>query len=93
MISMAQYKINKIYNQFLTEVVFWSYLYKKVKVDKKQGLNNKDNYKKMISFQEKVQTMLPDIEKLDRSKIRSSYPLVDDIALIQYFKDTVGISD
>jgi hypothetical protein len=93
MISMAQYKINKIYNQFLTEVVFWSYLYKKVKVDKKQGLNHKDNYKKMISFQEKVQTMLPDIEKLDRSKIRSSYPLVDDIALIQYFKDTVGISD
>lgn len=48
----------------------------------------------MISFQERLQELLPDMEKLDRSKIRSYYPLVDDVALIQYFKDTVvGISD
>ncbi|MEG0775725.1 MAG: hypothetical protein RR984_02550 [Bacilli bacterium] len=90
-ISKEQFLINKAYNQFLTEVVFWSYLYKKFKVDKEQGFNSKNNYEKMISFQETVQRMLPDIEKLNRSKIRSSYPLVDDVALIQYFKDTVGI--
>ena len=47
----------------------------------------------MISFQERVQNLLPDMEKLDRSKIRSYSPLLDDMALIQYFKDTIGVSD
>lgn len=42
----------------------------------------------MISFQELVQAMLPEIESLDRSSIRSYYPLLDDKTLIQYFRDT-----
>jgi hypothetical protein len=93
MSDMAQHKINSEYNKFLNQLVLWSYLYKRVEADKKQGFSPVKNYEKMISFQERVQALLPDMDKLDRSKIRSYYPLVDDIALIQYFKDTAGRSD
>jgi hypothetical protein len=89
-ISKEQLIINKSYNKFLTELVFWSYLYKKFKADKEQKFSYKNNYEQMISFQETVQRILPIIEKLDRSKIRSYYPLIDDVALIQHFKEIVG---
>lgn len=87
---MTQYKINSAYNKFLNQLVLWSYLYKKIEADKEQGFNPVKNYEKMISFQERVQELLPDMEKLDRSKIRSYYPLVDDIALIKLFKEVTG---
>ena len=86
---MAQYEINSAYNKFLNKLALWSYLYKRVEADRKQGFSPVKDYEKMISFQERVQELLPDMEKLDRSKIRSYYPLVDDIALIQYFKNMV----
>jgi hypothetical protein len=89
MIDMAQYEINSAYNKFLNKLVLWSYLYKRVEAGRTQEFSLVRDYEKMISFQERVQELLPDMEKLDRSKIRSYYPLVDDIALIQYFKDTV----
>lgn len=81
-ISEEQLIFNKSYNKFLTELVFWSYLYKKVKEDKEQKFTYKNNYEQMILFQKTVQRILPIIEKLDRSKIRSYYPLIDDVALI-----------
>ena len=87
---MTQYKINSAYNKFLNQLVLWSYLYKKIEADKEQGFNPVKNYEKMISFQERVQELLPDMEKLDRSKIRSYYPLVDDLALIKLFKEVTG---
>lgn len=86
---MAQHKINSAYNKFLNQLVLWSYLYKRVEADREQKFNQVKNYEKMVAFQERVQELLPDMEKLDRSKIRSYYPLVDDVALIQYFKDTI----
>lgn len=86
---MAQYEINSAYNKFLNKLVLWSYLYKRVETDRKQGFSPVKDYEKMISFQEIVQELLPDMEKLDRSKIRSYYPLLDDMALIWYFKDIV----
>jgi hypothetical protein len=89
MIDMAQHSINSAYNKFLNQLVLWSYFYKRVERNKEQRLNQVKDYEKMISFQERVQALLPDIEKLDRSKIRSYYPLLNDIALIRYFKDTV----
>ena len=90
---MAQYEINSAYNKFLNKLALWSYLYKRVKADREQGFSPIKDYEKMISFQERVQNLLPAMEKLDRSKIRSYSPLLDDIALTQYFKDTVGVSD
>ena len=90
---MAQFEINSTYNKFLNKLALWSYLYKRVEADRKQGFSPVKDYEKMISFQERVQELLPDMEKLDRSKIRSYSPLLDDIALTQYFKDTVGVSD
>ena len=87
---MAQHKINSEYNKFLNQLVLWSYFYKKVKAEREKGFGPAKNYEKMVSFQETVQGMLPDMEKLDRSKIRSYYPLVNDLALIQYFKEIVG---
>ena len=89
MIDMAQYEINSAYNKFLNKLALWSYLYKRVEADRKQGFSPVKDYEKMISFQERVQELLPDMEKLDRSKIRSYYPLLDDMALIQYFKNMV----
>jgi len=90
MIDMAQHKINSIYNKFMNKLVLWSYFYKRVERNNEQKLNQVEDYEMMISLQERVQKLLPEMEKLDRSKIRSYYPLVDDVALIQYFKDTVG---
>lgn len=90
MIDMAQYEINSAYNKFLNQLALWSYLYKRVKADREQGFSPVKDYEKMISFQERVQELLPDMEKLDRSKIRSYSPLLDDMALIQYFKDVTG---
>jgi hypothetical protein len=89
MIDIAQHKINSAYNKFLNKLVLWSYFYKRVERNKEQKLNQVKDYEMMISFQERVQKLLPDMEKLDRSKIRSYYPLVDDMALIQYFKNMV----
>ena len=89
MIDMAQFEINSTYNKFLNQLVLWSYLYKRVEAGKEQEFSTVKDCEKMISFQERVQELLPDMEKLDRSKIRSYYPLVDDIALIQYFKNMV----
>ena len=86
---MAQFEINSAYNKFLNQLVLWSYLYKRVEAGREQGCSTVKDYEKMISFQERVQKLLPDMEKLDRSKIRSYYPLVDDMALIQYFKNMV----
>ena len=90
MIDIAQYEINSAYNKFLNQLVLWSYLYKRVEADREQGFSPMKDYEKMISFQERVQNLLPDMEKLDRSKIRSYYPLIDDVALIQHFKEIVG---
>lgn len=87
---MAQHKINSEYNKFLNQLVLWSYFYKRVEAEREKGFSPVKNYEKMVSFQMTVQKMLPDMDKLDRSKIRSYYPLVDDVALIQYFKEIVG---
>lgn len=88
---MTQYETNKKYNNFLFQIILWSYLYKKIEADREKGSSPIENYEKMISFQEIAQAMLPEIEKFNRSKIRSSYPLVDDITLIQIFKDTYRV--
>lgn len=90
MIDIAQHKINSEYNKFLNQLVLWSYFYKRVEAEREKGFSPVKNYEKMVSFQETVQVMLPNMEKLDRSKIRSYYPLVNDLALIQYFKEIVG---
>lgn len=90
MISKEQYTINKVYNEFLFQLVLWNFLYNKVKADREQGYNPVKNHKKMMDSQEFIENMLPEIEKLDRSKIRSSFPLIDDVSLIQIFKEVVG---
>lgn len=93
MINKEKYIINRLYNKFLFQLILWNFFYKKVKEDKEQGYNSVKNYKKMIDTQEFLEDRLPDIENLDRSKIRSSFPLVDDIGLIQLFKNTLAVSD
>lgn len=90
MISNEQYQLNYKYNLFLRNLVLWSYLYKREENFKKQNIRDKKNYENMVNFQEKVQAMLPEIEQLNRSRIRSYYPLVDDMTLIEYFKSLVA---
>lgn len=91
MINPSQHKINTAYNQFLTKLVLWDGLNNRYKADKEQGYHPIKNYEKMISLQATVQTLLPEIEQLDRESIRSYFPLVDDLALIQYFKDAYSV--
>lgn len=85
--NTAQYKINTAYNHFLTKLVLWNGLYNKVQVEKKQGFNPVKNYEKMLSYQAIIQSIFPEIEQLDRATIKSFYPQLDDMALIQLFKD------
>lgn len=90
MISQSQYQNNEAYNQFLSQLVFWNHLNNKVKLDRESGSRPSKNYEKMKEYEDTVLALLPDIEKLDRSKIRLSFPLVDDVSLIQLFKETVS---
>ena len=92
MISQSQYQINKAYNQFLSQLVFWNHLNNKVKSDRESESRSSKNYEKMKGYEDTVLALLPDIEKLDRSKIRSLFPLIDDVALIQYFKEMVELA-
>lgn len=71
--------------------MLWSYLYKREESFKKQNIRDKRNYENMVACQEKVQAMLPEIEQLNRSRIRSYYPIVDDLALIQSFKNILAL--
>lgn len=85
--SKLQYQINKMYNKFLTQLVLWKYFKNKVDKAKEEDINR---YLKMMKIYEvKVLELLPEIQVLDRSKIKSCFPLVDDIALIKYFIDKV----
>ncbi len=54
MISNEQYQLNSKYNQFLRNLVLWSYLYKREEKFKLQNLRDKRNYENMIAYQEKV---------------------------------------
>ena len=45
----------------------------------------------MLSLKEKVESILPTIEQLNRDDVKSYFPLVDDKALIQIFKDTYNV--
>ena len=62
-----------------------------MKVDQEQGYSPVKNYNKMLSLKEKVESILPTINQLDRDKIKSYFPLVDDKALIQLFKDIYNV--
>ena len=62
-----------------------------MKVDQEQGYSPVKNYNKMLSLKEKVESILPTIKQLDRDKIKSYFPLVDDKALIQLFKDIYNV--
>ena len=59
MIDMAQFEINSTYNKFLNQLVLWSYLYKRVEAGREQGCSSVKDYEKMISFQERVQNLVP----------------------------------
>ncbi len=69
MFNSAQQETNTAYNKFLNQLVLWSYFYKRVEAKREQGFSPVKHYEKMISFQERVQELLPDMEKLDRSKM------------------------
>lgn len=90
MISQSQHQNNKAYNQFLSQLVFWNHLNNKVKSDRESESRSSKNYEKMKEYEASVSALLPEIEKLDRSMIRSFFPLVDDLKLIQVFKETVS---
>lgn len=91
MIDNAQHNINTAYNHFLFQLVLWNYLYNKVKADTGQGFKVVKNKEKLDKTRDTVLSLFNDIKQLDRSRIKSYYPLVDDTALIELFKDTYNV--
>lgn len=76
--------LNTYYNKFLTNLVLWKCL--KRNLEKGNSFNN---YEKLAIYQAKIESLLPKIQLLDKTIMKSCYPLLDDIALIKYFRDTV----
>lgn len=90
MITSTQHKINSTYNLFLSKLILWYGLYNRVKADQEKGYEPIKNYEKMLSLQATVSSLLPNMEKLNRTNIRSYYPLIDDVELIKLFKEVTG---
>lgn len=86
-----QYNLNTAYNLFLTNLVLWHGLYNRLKLDEEKGYKPVKNYNKMIELKEKIESLLPNIEQLDRESIKSYFPLVNDKVLIQVFRDTYNV--
>lgn len=87
MISSQQDKLNTAYNLFLFDLIIWNIFSKSVEANKEQECEKVGDRNKMLIYKDKVMKLLPDIDKLDRSKIRSSFLFIDDVALIQHFKE------
>lgn len=89
MLNNRNYLINKAYNTGLTKIVFWYLFYIRVELDIQQGFNVIKNKEKLDKYTEIVKDILESFEQLDKSKVKSYFPLMDDQQLISFFKDTV----
>ncbi|WP_111813196.1 hypothetical protein [Acinetobacter soli] len=89
MLNNRDYLLNKAYNTGLTKLVLWYLSYRRVELDVQQDFSVVKNKEKLDKYTETVKEILDSFEQLDRSKVRSYFPLMDDQNLIALFKDTV----
>lgn len=88
MIDYNQHLINSTYNQLISNLVIWQYLTNKVKAETEQGYKVVKNKEKLDKITSNILDALPYLDGLDISNVRLYMPLVDDVKLLQTFRDT-----
>ena len=87
MIDYNQHSINSTYNQLIASLVVWQYLTNKVKADTEQGYKVVKNKEKLDKITSNILDALPAFDGIDISNIRLYMPLVDDMNLLEQFKE------
>ena len=89
MINYNQYQINTAYNQLISNLVVWQYLTNRVKADTEQGYKVVKNKEKLDKITSNILDTLPAFDGIDISNVRLYMPLVDDVKLLEQFKEAV----
>ena len=87
MIDYQQHLINSTYNQLITQLVLWQYLTNRVKADIEQGYKVVKNKEKLDKITSNILDALPAFDGIDISNVRLYMPLVDDVKLLEQFKE------
>ena len=87
MIDYNQHQINTAYNQLISNLVLWQYLTNKVKADTEQGYKVVKNKEKLDKITLNILDALPAFDGIDISNVRLYMPLVDDVKLLEQFKE------
>ena len=87
MIDYNQHSINSTYNQLIASLVVWQYLTNKVKADTEQGYKVVKNKEKLDKIRTNILDTLPAFDGIDISNVRLYMPLVDDVKLLEQFKE------
>lgn len=88
MTSYNQHLINSTYNQLISNLVVWQYLTNKVKADTEQGYKVVKNKEKLDKIRTNILDTLPAFDGIDISNVRLYMPLVDDVKLLEQFKES-----
>mgnify|MGYP003522595637 FL=1 len=87
MIDYNKHLINSTYNQLISNLVVWQYLTNKVKADTEQGYKVVKNKEKLDKITSNILDSLPSFDGIDISNVRLYMPLVDDVKLLEQFKE------
>ena len=87
MIDYNQHSINSTYNQLIASLVVWQYLTNKVKADTEQGYKVVKNKEKLDKITSNILDSLPSFDGIDISNVKLYMPLVDDVKLLEQFKE------
>lgn len=87
MIDYNQYQINTAYNQLISNLVLWQYLPNRVKADTEQGYKVVKNKEKLDKITSNILDALPAFDGIDISNVKLYMPLVDDVKLLEQFKE------
>lgn len=87
MITYNQYQINTAYNQLISNLVLWQYLTNKVKAETEQGYKVVKNKEKLDKITSNILDTLPAFDGIDIGNVRLYMPLVDDVKLLEQFKE------
>ena len=87
MVDYNQHQINTAYNQLISNLVVWQYLTNKVKADTEQGYKVVKNKEKLDKITLNILDALPAFDGIDISNVKLYMPLVDDIKLLEQFKE------